>query len=161
MKRLLLIALMALPLAAQQRFSVSTGNASLNTAATGVTIQQPTTAVNPAPATITLESATVYCSVACVVTQSQNATTPASATAGTIVPISPVTMASTSTVWTATNASGGTTVPPLINVPAGATVTIDLSKVTIPRSSSTGNYTVSIASITGTANITIIWRENQ
>lgn len=161
MKRLLLFAVLALPLAAQQRFSASTGNASLNTAATGVTVQQPSVAANPAAATITLESATVYCSVPCVITQSQNATTPATATAATIVPISPITVASTSTAWTATNASGGTTVPPVINVPAGTTVPIDLSKITIPKGSASANYTVAIAAITGTANITITWRENQ
>lgn len=159
MKRLLLFALLALPLAAQQRFSVSTGNAVLSAAATAVTVQQPALVNgNTVAATVTLESATVYCSVACVVTQTQNATA-ATATVATPVAISPSGPAAIAQAFTASNFSGGTTVPPVINVPAGQTISIDLSRVTLPKGGSGVNYTVGISSITGTANITMIWKE--
>lgn len=158
-KTLIIGILLALPMAAQQRFSASTGNAVLSGTATALTIQQPATTANPSPNTVTLESAVVYCSVACVVSQAQNGTA-ATATAATIAPISPVGSTAVATAWSASNVGGGTAVPPIINVSAGNTITIDLSKVTLPKGGSTVNYTVSIASITGTANITMIWKES-
>ncbi len=163
MKNLLLIALLGAPLfAGDQRFTAcltasTCANVSLVATATALTLQQPATASEA----LQLESATVYCSVACTITQSQNATTPATATATTSKPVAPVQGAANGVAYSASNASGGVVIPPVITLPAGSTITIDLSKITIPIGTTKSNYTVAISAITGDANISITWREVQ
>lgn len=161
MKRTLLLSLCVglLAFAASSRFSATTGDVSLSGAGTALTIQQP--AKNGAP--ISLESATVYCSVACNVTQTQDGAA-ATATAGTAVPLlpTPSVQSAVATVWTASNASGGTTAGGILHIPAGSTVPIDLSKVALGPGAGTGsNYTITVSSITGTANITVVWAEQR
>jgi hypothetical protein len=148
----------ALPAAAQTNHYVSTtGLVSLTGAATAATIQQP--AANARQ--VTLEWATIYCSVACPVTQSQNCTTAATATAETPVGIAGNTPApSTATFWTASNASGCTTLTTEY-IPAGATFTFDLSKIRLVTSGTASNYTITIGAITGNAKITIAHGEPQ
>lgn len=161
-KTVLALVAILLPALAQgppaSRFSASTGNVSLSGAGTALTIQQP--ALSGTPSALALESAVVYCSVACVVTTSQNGT-PATATAGTAVAITPVGQPSAATVWTGSNVGAGTAVPPLINVAAGTTVVIGLDKVVIPRAGPGANFTVSVGSITGICNISILWNEQR
>lgn len=159
MKQLFILLFAALPLLSQpwgSRYSASTGNVSLSAAGTALTIQQPATNAS----VVNFETATIYCSVACVVSQAQNGTA-ATATAGTAVAISPSGPAAAATVWTASNVGAGTSVPPAINLSAGSTLVLDLSKVTLPHGGSQVNYTISVGSITGTANITMIWKENR
>jgi len=138
-------------------FVSTTGTTTLAAATTAVTLQQPSTGGKP----IIPEWMEVYCSVACVVTQSQNCTTAATATAGTVVALPGNSGASaTATFWTASNASGCTTVKKN-NIPAGSTFSFSFNGLTLPVGTTTSNYTVSIASLTGDVVITIGHRENQ
>lgn len=159
MKRLILIAA-ALALApgafAQtNRYLATTGDVTLSAAATTLTLQKAATSPKPA----TLESATVYCSVACSVTQAYNGTA-ATATAATAAPIPPNTqVAASATPYTASNVGTGTSTGGIIHVPAGATVTIYYPGVQL--NGAPGNYSITVAAITGTANISMIWSEPQ
>lgn len=159
MKKLLLLAIAALPIFAQTNNYVSTSGAvSLTAATTAVTLQQPATNGKP----ITLQWATVYCSAACVLTQSKNCTTGATATAGTVVGLpGNDNQAAAGTFWTASNASGCTTIS-TDYVAAGQTFSISFPVVTpttspfiLPVAGITSNYTISIASVTATVKITI------
>ena len=92
------------------------------------------------------------CSVACVATLISNGTA-ATATAGTVSPaLGSGAPPPNVQLFTASNASGGTTVLTL-NVPAGG-ATYDMSNVTLPAGGNGVNLTVSIASMTGTVNVT-------
>jgi hypothetical protein len=160
MKRIFLLTLCvgAILFAAQPvRFSATTGDVSLSGTGTSFTIQQRATNGRP----IQLESAAVYCSVACNVTQSQNGAA-ATATAGTAYPILPtLNYSATATVWTASNVGSGTAAGGVVHVPAGVTVPLDLSKISMGNTGTGTNYTVTVSAITGTANITLIWTEQQ
>jgi hypothetical protein len=161
MKRLMIwAALAALPLAAQTaRFTATTGDAVLSAAATALTVQKPASDGVTNGRDVTLESAFVYCSVACNVTQSYNGTA-ATATAGTVARLPPVGgAAATATAWTASNVGVGTSVGGIIHVGAGQTVVIDLSKLTLNGAGTGANYTVSVGTMSGTANITVTWSE--
>ena len=139
------------------RFSATTGDVSLSGAGTALTIQQPATNGK----TVVFETAVVYCSVTCTVTQSQNGTA-ATATAGTAVPIlpTPTTTQASATVWTASNAGTGTSVGGALHIAsAPGTVVLDLSKVVMGNGGTGTNYTITVGSITGTANITVYWSE--
>lgn len=162
MKRLLcLAALAALALAPafaqQNRFSATTGDASLSAAATTLTIQKPATNGK----NVVLESVTIYCSVACNVSQAVNGTG-ATATAATVAAIPPNTQQlQTATAWTASNVGNGTAIGGIVHLPSAGTQPIDVSKITLNGAGTGANYSVTIAAITGVANITIIWSEAQ
>lgn len=150
-----LLLLAALPLCAQvNRYSATTGNVSLSGAGTALTIQQPASGGK----LVTLESVQVYCSVTCVVSQAANGTA-ATATAGTANALLPARTPAAATVWTASNVGAGTAQGGVLNLSAGATQAIDVSKIVLGPSGTGSNYTVSIASVTGTVNITLIWNE--
>jgi hypothetical protein len=141
-------------LAQSYRYSSTTGDVSLSGAGTKFTIQQPS---GSGGRQLRLESAVVYCSVACDVTQSQNGSA-ASTTAGTITALHPLGgPASAATTFTASNVGSGTAAGGILHVPAATTVVLDLSKLSLGGSGA--NYTVVIASITGVANITLFWSE--
>jgi|HubBroStandDraft_2_1064218.scaffolds.fasta_scaffold22609_3 hypothetical protein len=134
-------------------YTASTGSVSLSGAATAATIQQPAV-----PSQIIYGvKASIQCSVACVVTRTSNPTSvgAATTTAGTIVqsPARPLgAVAPTTLFFTASNQSGGTVID-VTNVAAGSEQLFDLSDVVIGAAPSAG-YTISVGSITGTANIT-------
>ena len=161
MKRLLLIFALAASAQAQTLYSyiATTGNVALSAAATAATLQQP--AANAATVTFPVSvngalapvGATVYCSVACVATIARSCTTPASSTAGTVTTVLPNVPAASVTVFTASNASGCTTLR-VINIAAGQEYPIDLSAFNLATTGTKSNLHISIASITGTANIT-------
>lgn len=159
MKRLLALMAACASLAFAQapiRYSATTGDVVLSGSGTAFTIQQP--AANAKQ--VTLESAQVYCSVACTVTQSQNGAA-ATATAGTsaaILPTLPAPAAS-ATTWTASNVGGGTAAGGKLYVPATATVVLDLSQIKMGATGTGTNYSIVVSSITGTANITFTWSE--
>ena len=159
MKRVLLAVLLACSAAGQNtggfRYSATTGNVSLTGTATSFTVQQP--AQNGKQ--VHLEAAVVYCSVACSLTQSQNGTA-ATATAGTVNPLLPFGPTIPSTVWTGSNVGNGVAAGGILNLQAGIPVTLILSGLTLPATNAATNYTFTIASITGTANITVYWMEN-
>lgn len=167
MKRtILLIAALAVQLSAQPqttRWVATTGDVVLSGAATAATVQQPAT-----NGSLTyIDQVVVYCSVACNVTLAANGTA-ATTTAGTIIPLLPSVLNAPilATFWTASNVGAGTAQSGIVHVPAGGTVTLCMSpacgasgQVSIgPGAGSASNYTVNIASITGTANITFYGR---
>ena len=164
---LLSVAALAPAALAQFAYTASTGNVTLNSAGTAATIQQPaatcgatgtsncslpvtfpTSTVGGANAT----GASVYVSVAATVTFSRNCTTPATATAGTIT--GPATNPPpVFQFFTASNASGCTTVW-VYNHTGGYTQSFDMSTLPLATGNSQSNITITISSITGTANIT-------
>lgn len=156
MRRLLLLLALALPLAGQiNSFSATTGDVVLAGAGTAFTIQQPATNGKQ----VQLIAAVVYCSVACSATQSQNGTA-ATATAGTITGTLPLpTTPSSATVWTASNVGGGTAVGPIYHLAATQTITLTLAGMTMGNTGTATNYSITISSITGTANIAVFWSE--
>jgi len=161
MKRLLILAILALP-AFAQNYIATTGNVSVVAATYAATLQAPAASTGSTKA-IQLQTATVYCSAACVLTQSYNCTTPATATAGTATPLpgSPIVPAS-ATFWTASNASGCTSIV-VTNIPAGFSWPISLSdpQIALRSTGTTSNYHFSLASVTATVNISVIWKEQQ
>jgi len=161
MKNIVIALALAASAHAQTLYSyiATTGNVSLSAAATAATLQQP--AANAATVTFPIAvngalspvGATVYCSVACVATIARSCTTAASTTAGTVTTVLPNVPAASVTVFTASNASGCTTLR-VINIAAGQEYPIDLSAFNLATTGTKSNLHISIASITGTANIT-------
>jgi hypothetical protein len=146
------------------RWAATTGDLSLSAASTA-TIQQPATN----GVTAFIDQIVVYCSVACSVTQAANGSA-ATATAGTITPILPTpgNVPIPLTFWTGSNVGTGTAQGGITHVPAGDTVVLCLSpscgnaqQVQLATIGSSSNYSVTIASISGTANITFYGRSNQ
>lgn len=137
------------------RWVGTTGDVVLAAAATTLTIQQPATGAKA----VTLETATIYCSVACDITQKQNGTG-ATATSATLIPITSTLTSPVTTLFRASNVGSGTALGFIYHLAAGAYVVFDLSKVSLPNTSSIAvNYSISISAITGTANVTIIGTE--
>lgn len=165
-KILLILALAVLPLRAQQttRWVATTGDVSLSGAATSATIQQPAVADG---SQVYLDQLVIYCSVACNVTLAANGAA-ATATAGTIRPLLPNQLNApiNQTFWTASNVGTGTAQGGITHIPAGGTVVLCLSPscgaaaqvILGPGGGTASNYTVTVASITGTANITFFGR---
>ena len=149
MKRLLLIFALAASAQAQTLYNyiATTGNVALSAAATAATLQQP--AANAATVTFPVSvngalapvGATVYCSVACVATIARNCTTAASTTAGTVTTVLPNVAAASVTVFTASNASGCTTLR-VINIAAGQEYPIDLSAFNLATTANITFYPV-------------------
>lgn len=178
MNHIKILALLILAVASLQgqdirRWSMTTGKVTLAAAATAATVQQPAT--NSIP--VQLESAIVYCSVACEVSQSRDGTA-ATATAGTVRVIAPTPANATApfNFFTASNVGAGTAQGGVIHVPAGGTVNICLSTlapgcaatgpvsaspVTLVSGGTATNYTISVAAITGDVNITFYARTAQ
>ncbi len=161
MKKLIIALLMSVAaLCAQQNINyiASTGNVSLSSAATAATLQQPAT--NSLPVSFPKSTdggsppvgASVYCSVACVATISRNGTA-ASATASTVVNINPNEPPAIITFYTASNSTPGQTLA-VFNIGAGGLQSIDLGALKLGAGGNVVNLTISIASITGTVNIT-------
>lgn len=151
-----------------RRWSATTGTVALVAAGTSATVQQPATGSVP----VQLENAIVYCSVACQVTQSRDGTA-ATTTAGTVRALAPIPANAPPpfNFFTASNVGAGNQQGGIIYVPAGGTVNICLSSTgpgcdtTAPSapttlvSGGTGtNYTITISSITGNADITFFAR---
>lgn len=165
MKKLFLI-LAALPAFGQTgilvNYIATTGQVSLSSAGTAATLQQPATNANPVnfPA-VPAPGASVFCSVACTATVStaQSGTGAATATAGSVLPAgtSPAPPAGVK-FYMASNASSETT-KLVLNVPAGGTVPIDLSTVTLGTGQGAVRVTITVSSITGTANISFFPQE--
>lgn len=160
MKVILFLIVAAVSSFGQTNYSyvATTGNVSLSSATTAATLQQPSTEARDVSFPLSTNGgapppgASIYCSVACVATIARTCTTPASATAGTVTGVSTAAPTPFVTMWTASNASGCTTLR-VINIGAGVEYPIDLSQFALVRGSNTSNLTISIASLTGTVNI--------
>lgn len=119
-----------------------------------VTVQQPATP----SADIQFEIGVVYCSAACTVALSQNGTGATSTTlATTALNGSPT---STAKAWSASNVSGGTALF-TYNVAAGATLTLDLTKLILGRGNGINqNFTITTVAGASTAtSVMIQWVE--
>jgi hypothetical protein len=139
------------------RYCSTTGDVSLSAAATTFTVQQSA----GSPRAIYLESALVTTSVAGSFTQSVNGTA-ATSTAGTVtqIPGGQAALTSIARSWTASNVGAGTAIAGKITTFAGGPgLTIDLSEVVLKNTGTASNYSITIGSMTGTANITVCWRE--
>ena len=170
MKTLILLAALAAQLSAQNvvRWVATTGDVVLSPGATAATVQQVAVASGASLAYV--DQIVVYCGVSCAVTLAANGTA-ATSTAGTVTPLLPsqFSVPIPLTFWTASNVGAGTAQGGIIHVPAGGTVTLCLSQacgasgqVSLGPGGGTGsNFTVAIASITGTANITVYGRSIQ
>ena len=104
---------------------------------TALTLQQPASNARQ----IQFSTVNVYCASASTATFSWNGTA-ASATAGSETLLPGTRYASGMTVWTASNVGSGTP-GPVYNVPAGATMSFDLSWFTFGTSGTATNITVS------------------
>lgn len=159
MKFCFLIAFATLPSFAQTNYVASTGNVALVSAATAATLQQPTanasmvTFPSATNGSAPPPGATIYCSAACVATIARNCTTAATATAGAVTSVLPNVQPAAVTMWTASNASGCTTLR-VINIGAGQEYPIDLSAFNLGTGGTFSNLHISIASVTATVNIT-------
>lgn len=162
---LLLVAAFCLSVRAQsgaiQRWSSTTGDVSLSSAAYAATIQQPSSAAIP----VYVDKVLVYCSVACDVTFRANGTA-ATTTLGTVTPLLPTVLSTTAafSFYAASNVGTGTIQGGVIHLPGGA------PPVAICFSQSCGesanymmvgaggnvNFSVSVASMTGTFNATFL-----
>jgi|SRR5208282_2424116 len=165
MKTFVLLISLALAAVAQttpnagNRWFATTGDASLNSAGMTATIQQPASNASQ----VVLDQIVVYCSVACNVTQAANGSA-ATATAGTVTPILPAAANAVVpiTFWTASNVGAGTAQGGIVHLGAAATQTFCLSRscgnpgdVTLGSGAgAVANYSVTISTITGTANVT-------
>lgn len=158
----LLLALLALTAYGQSQnqfypYIATTGNTSI-TAAYAVTLQQPATNSRQVSFPIANTGGappvglSIYCSAACVATLSRTCTTPATTTAGTVTGINPTTPVPNVQFFTASNASGCTTLK-VINVAAGQEYPVDMSAILMGAGNANTNITVSIASVTATVNI--------
>lgn len=161
MKLLILAFLAAASLfgqAQQVRWSATTGVVAQSGAAYTATIQQPATNQSP----IYLDQVIVYCSVACVVTQTafgSGATT----TVGTIQPLmpSPPNTQISAKFFTASNVGTGTQQGGPFTMLAGQNQPFDLSAIIIPTGGINANYSFTVNAITGNSSITFYGHSNQ
>jgi hypothetical protein len=152
--KLLALLMVAIPLISQPgvRNYTALKTTSLTAAAEKVTIQQTTGA-----RTVRFTTATIYCSVACSPTVSQNGTA-ATATTLTITPLNNA-PTSTTTAFSSSDAGSGTTLG-VYNIPAGGTLTLDISQIFLASGAPTStNFSIGTDTITGTARIQIKWTE--
>ena len=167
--RLLLFLAMAIPAFGQTpyAYTASTGQVSVVAATYAATLQQPAATCGVAgnkncslPVSFPVAAgggyagtgASIYSSVAAVATLSRNCSTPATATAGTVVGGTPTSPPPLVTFFAASNASGCVTVR-TFPIAAGQEYPIDLSRITLGAGGTGMNLTLSVASLTGTVNI--------
>lgn len=150
------------PLEAQSVYCgyvATTGNVSLSSSTYAATLQQPSTGSVPvsfsAPAGTLSGSvgATIWCSVACTATLSRNCTSPATVTAGSVVSILTTTPPAFVRFFAGSDAASCTTLR-VLNVGAGIEYPVDLSTFQLSTGGTTSNLTLSVASMTGSVNIT-------
>lgn len=167
MKKLILLAALAATLigqGTQTRWSATTGQVTQTGASYTATIQQPTGSRSE----IYLDQIVVYCSVACLVTQSAFGTAATTTVTGVQAllptqPSYPVPVA----FFTNSNVGAGTQQGGSFNMLAGQTQPFCLGtacgnpgQVIIPTSAG-ANYSVTVNAITGTSNITFFGRSPQ
>lgn len=127
----------------------------LAAAAETLTVQQP---ASGAARRVIFRSASVYCSVACNITFRINGTA-ATATANTVVQLSPAGPTPLATAFSVSDVGVGTKVAPIFAVAAGGTQSFDLTGMELRGSGTAKNLSVSTDAITGNARIQIVWEE--
>lgn len=123
-------------------------------AAEKLTIQQPVSSSKR----VRMLSCTVYCSVACTATLSRDGTA-ATTTTLAPVPISGYSAATSVSGYHTSNVGAGTTISIPFEVAAGGTMVLDLTGIDLVGDGTAKNFSVATNSITGTAKIQLIWRE--
>ncbi len=83
----------------------------------------------------------------------KRSSTAATATAGTVTGVNPTTPPAVVKLYVDSNASGGITLA-VLNIPAGSPYPIDMGAVLMGKGNENTNITISLASLTGTVNIT-------
>lgn len=135
------------------RYYTVVRDATLSGAAEVVTIQQPATGASK----VRLLWASVYCSVACDVTQERNGTA-ATTTAATAAKVNPDKADSAAaTVFHTSNVGVGTVISKTPT--SGGTATISFDKIVLVGDGTTKNYTIRTSSITGRVVIVLAWEE--
>lgn len=152
MKRLLFLLLFAAGAFAQSNVFSVFREESLSGAATALTIQQPTSPTK----NVTILGAYVYCSVACTLTLEHSGSA-ATTTEMTPDPNTPGSDAATLKAYRSSNAGSGTTKNKFA-IAAGGSQGIEFDGASLRRVAGT-NYTLRIASITGTVYLFWMWRE--
>lgn len=147
MKPILLALLCVFPVLAQNSFTYEK-ETSLSSATEKVTIHLATASEK----TVRFTGATVYCSVACVVTLSRDGTAPTT-TAGTAVALNTGTAGAVP--YHASNVGSSTSIKKY-NISAGTELSIDLSDKGLVAGK---NLSLATDSITGTARIFVQWQE--
>jgi hypothetical protein len=127
---------------------------SLSGAAEVVTVHRPATGSTRVPGFI---SAAVYCSVACTFTVERDGSAPTTTTAGTPVKTNSTDGAPTATAWKQTNNVGTANRVLAKNyVIAGTTMVVGLETNSLRPGE---NLTIRTSAMTGTAKVTLNWRE--
>lgn len=157
MRKLLLIPLMVNILAGQRdqsagpTFPQGVDRYIATASTTALTVQQSASNARQ----VIFEQATVYCASACTATPSWNGTAATSTTLA-IIKAPGVRAAPTATAWSASNVGSGTT-GVVYNVPAGGTLVFDMTSIQMGTTGTTTNFTYTTS---GTATISVQWREN-
>lgn len=121
-----------------------------------VTVQQPST---PALAKrVSFHGAAVTCSVDCTFTIERNGTA-ATATSQPPTGLGTNAPASAATAYINSDVGSGTVISNLA-IPAGGTMSLDLSKISLQGTTTTSNLTIRTNSITGTVRINITFAES-
>jgi hypothetical protein len=154
MKKLLTLLVCFAGFAFAQADYVALYEASLTSAASVVTVQAP---ASSAARIVRFVGAYIYCSVQCDVSLERDGTA-ATATALTPVGVSSQAPAAKTKAFRSSDVGVGTVIGKY-TVPAGGTQVIDLTSVVIAGAGTGKNLTLRTASITGTARISIQFRE--
>lgn len=153
MKRLALLLLLAASAFAQSNVYSIFREEALSSAATALTIQQPASPSKNA----TILAAMVYCSAATTVTLEHSGT---AASSNEITPDAntPGSTAATIRAFSGSNVGVGTT-KAKYSCAAGQTIPLEFSGTALIRTAA-ANYTLRIASMTGTVYLFWMWRED-
>lgn len=154
MRNLLLTLLIAWSLTGQTSVTRYQANktTTLSGAAEKITIQQPTRS----PVQVQLETADIYCSVACTITFYQNGS---AATATTLTPTFVSGATGSALAFSGSDVGTGTTLKSF-TLAAGATINVSLYDFALKKGASGGNnFSIGTSSISGDVRIQIQWSE--
>ena len=152
MKKLLLVLLVCALGVAAQEYTV-TKETTLSSSAEVITVQQPATGAK----IVRFVGAYIYSAGACGITLERTGTA-ATSTALTRVPLHESMAAATATAWYSSNVGTGTTLGKYL-VPAGGSLTLDLTGLALYGNGTGKNVTIRTASCTGDAKIVLQWKE--
>ena len=154
MKRLLAIGLFTCSLFAQGVYTAEYKATGLSSAASVVTVQLGNITTIKA---VYLQSAAVYCSVACEITLERDGT---QATGTALTPTATRSGSPTvkATAWRSSDAGVGTVLARYL-IPAGGTLLLELEDIVLVPQRILENFTVRTAAISGNAIIVVKWKE--
>ena len=154
MRLILIICLFAGSLLAQRGTYTVERKSALVASPDAITVQLPTAAL--ATSALMMKAA-VYCSVECEITLERDGTA-ATATALTPVPLQTTFETVSANAYHSSNVGVGSVIA-RYTVAAGLTLPLDLVDVALLRNATPENFTIRVASMTGTIIRVIKWRE--